>query len=85
MKTILFSTAAFFISLGAANAADICKAYDKAEWMTEEAITAKVTELGYAVSGLKAEDGCWEVKGKKDGALVEAYFDPKTAELVLTK
>lgn len=85
MKTILFSTAALFVSIGAANASEICKVYDKAEWMTQEAITTKVTELGYEVSGVKEEDGCWEVKGKKDGALVEAYFDPKTAELVLTK
>ncbi len=46
---------------------------------------AMVTELGCTVSGLKEEDGCWEVKGKKDGAMVEAYFDPKSAELVLTK
>ena len=34
---------------------------------------------------LDKEDGCWEVKGTKDGKRVEAYFDPVTAEVVLTK
>lgn len=85
MKTILFSAAALFISLSAANATDICKSYDKAEWLTAEAMTAKAVEMGYEVAALKEEDGCWEVKGKKDGARVEVYFDPKTAEVVKTK
>jgi hypothetical protein len=85
MKTILFSATALLIAMGSANATDICKAYDKAEWLTAEAMTAKAVEMGYEVSALKEEDGCWEVKGKKDGAMVEAYFDPKTAELVKTE
>ena len=85
MKTILVAAAALAASLGAANASDICKTYDQAEWMTEDAMKAKAVEMGYEVSGLKQEDGCWEVKGKKDGAMVEAYFNPKTAELVKTK
>ena len=85
MKTILIAAATLAASLGMANASDICKSYDQSEWMTEDAMKAKAVELGYEVSGLKQEDGCWEVKGKKDGAKVEAYFDPKTAELVKTK
>jgi hypothetical protein len=85
MKTLLIAAAAFASLCGAANATDICKAYEKAEWLTAEAMTAKAVEMGYEVSALKEEDGCWEVKGKKDGAMVEAYFDPKTAELVKSK
>jgi hypothetical protein len=85
MKTILFSTAALLISLTAANATAICKPYERAEWMSIEAITTKAIEMGYDVAAVKEEDGCWEVKGKKDGARVEAYFDPKTAEVVKTK
>ena len=84
MKIILIATA-LAASIGAANASEICKAYDKTEWLTAEAMTAKAVEMGYEVSALKEEDGCWEVKGKKDGAMVEAYFDPKTAELVKSK
>lgn len=85
MKTILIAAAALAASVGAASATDLCKAYDKSEWMSEDAMKAKAVELGYEVTLVKEEDGCWEIKGKKDGALVEAYFDPKTAELVKTK
>ena len=53
--------------------------------MSKEALTQKVEAMGYEVAAVKAEDGCWEVKGKKDGKRVEAYFDPKTAELVKSK
>jgi len=53
--------------------------------MSKDAITAKVTAMGYEVRKVQEEDGCWEVKGTKDGKRVEAYFDPVTAELVLTK
>jgi hypothetical protein len=70
---------------GPAFASDICNAHDKAEWLSKDEITQKVTALGYEVRKVKEEDGCWEVKGKKDGRLIEAYFDPVSAELVLTK
>lgn len=53
--------------------------------MTEEAIIALVAEQGYEVKNVKEEDGCWEVKGTKDGKRVEAYFDPVSGELVKTK
>ena len=85
MKAAIITLSAIILSAGAASATEICKAYDKAEWMSEEAITAKAKEMGYEVAGVKVEDGCWEIKGKKDGTRVEAYFDPKTAEVALTK
>jgi hypothetical protein len=68
-----------------AQASEICKAHDAAEWMSKDAIAAKVTAMGYEVRKVQDEDGCWEVKGTKDGKRVETYFDPVTAELVLTK
>lgn len=69
----------------AALATDICEAHDEAEWMSEADITAKAKEMGYEVRKVKKEDGCWEVKGMKDGKRVEAYLDPVTAVVVLTK
>jgi hypothetical protein len=66
-------------------ASDICAEHPKDQWMTEEAITAMATEKGYEVRKVKKEDGCWEVKGTKDGQRVEAYFDPVSGELVKTK
>ena len=84
MKTIV-SLAALLAFATAANAADLCKPVDKAQWMSKDEITAKVTALGYEVRKVQPEDGCWEVKGTKDGQRVEAYFDPVSADLVLSK
>ena len=75
-----------FVAMGtAASAGEICKPYEESQWMSEEDITKKVTEMGYEIKKLDKEDGCWEVKGMKDGQQVEAYFDPTTAELVKSK
>ncbi len=54
-------------------------------WQVQDDITAKLVSLGYEVRKVQPEDGCWELKGTKDGKRVEAYFDPVTAELILTK
>lgn len=85
MKTILAAALALAAFAVSANAADLCKPADKSKWMSKDEITAKVTALGYEIRKLGTEDGCYEVKGMKDGKRVEAYFDPTTAELVLTK
>ncbi len=73
------------IAGGAANASSLCQAHDQSHWMSKEAITQKLVAMGYEVRKVQPEDGCWELKGTKDGKRVEAYFDPVTAELVLTK
>ncbi len=55
----------------------------KGEWMSEDAIKAKATELGYEVRRVKKEDGCYEVYGiGKDKSLVEIYMNPVTGEVV---
>lgn len=82
-KLVLAAVAVCFTA--PAFAAEICVDHPKDQWMTEEAITKAVTEQGYEVKNVKAEDGCWEVKGTKDGQRVEAYFDPVSGELVKTK
>lgn len=88
MRTFLFPALALAIAVPAAlpaQASEICAEHPKAEWMSAEAITDLVKGQGYTVAGVKAEDGCWEVKGKKDGKRVEAYFDPVSGNLVLVK
>lgn len=84
MLKLILTTAAIAVA-APAFAADICADHPKNEWMTKEAITAKVTAAGYEAKSVKPEDGCWEVKGFKDGKRVEAYFDPKSGDLVKTK
>ena len=88
MKKIITASALAIAAVAAAStaqASNLCKSYDQAQWMSKDAIPAKVTAMGYEVRKVQPEDGCWEVKGTKDGKRVEAYFDPVTAELVKAK
>ena len=50
--------------------------------MTEDALKAKATGMGFDVRQVKVEDGCYEVYGIKDGKKVEAIFNPETGEQV---
>lgn len=86
-KYITVSSIAIAAIIGAASAqaTEKCQTHEASQWMSKDEVTAKVTALGYEVRKVQKEDGCWEVKGMKDGKRVEAYFDPVTADLVLTK
>ncbi|MEH6775933.1 MAG: PepSY domain-containing protein [Cereibacter changlensis] len=84
MRKILFLGATLLVAAPAL-AADICVDHPKDQWMTKEQITTLAQSQGYEVKGVKEEDGCWEVKGAKEGARVEAYFDPVSGELIRTK
>jgi hypothetical protein len=83
-KLIALSLITFASFAGFAQAEDEGTKCDapKDKWMTEEAMKAKATELGYDVRQVKVEDGCYEVYGIKDGKKVEAIFNPATGEQV---
>ena len=85
MRRFIIVSTLMLVSVGAAQAAAVCKAYDKDKWISKDAFTTKITQMGYKVRSIKAEEGCWEVKGVKDGKLVEAYFDPVTVKVVKSK
>ena len=71
----LFSAAAF--------AKADCKAYPKAEWMSEADAKAKIAAQGYTISKFKVDGNCYEIYGKsKEGKKVEIYFDAKTLDVV---
>ncbi|WP_101341627.1 PepSY domain-containing protein [Cereibacter azotoformans] len=84
MRKILFLVPTLLVATPVL-AADICTDHPKDQWMTKEQITTLATGQGYEIKGVKEEDGCWEVKGMKDGTRVEAYFDPVSGDLVKTK
>lgn len=63
-----------------------CGEAPRDHWMSEEAIKAKASELGYQVRKVKVEDNCYEVYGiDQKGAKVEIYFNPVTATVAKTK
>ena len=71
----------------AALAAPNCTAEPKAKWMTEEAMKAKVAEMGYKdIRTFKTSGNCYEIYGfTKDGKKAEVYFNPVSGEVVQSK
>ncbi|MFZ2470148.1 MAG: PepSY domain-containing protein [Parvibaculum sedimenti] len=60
-----------------------CGNAPREQWLSEDAIKAKGTALGYEVRRVKAEDGCYELYViDKNGAKAELYFNPVTGERV---
>lgn len=53
------------------------------EWQFKEDLEAKLKKEGWEVRRIKIDKGCYEVYGfDGKGARKEAYFNPKTFELV---
>ena len=57
-----------------------------AEWQPRENLKQKLEAEGWQVKRIKVEDGCYEAYAfDKDGKRVEAYFDPKSLEMLQGK
>jgi hypothetical protein len=77
--------AAGVLSAGAASAGAKCDV-PVAEWQPRQALEKKLLAEGWKVNRLKTEDGCYEVYGvDRQGRRVEAYFNPKTLQVVKVK
>lgn len=87
MKRTCITAAVVLGILGAspALASERCEA-PMAEWQSPEALQQKLSEDGWDVKRIKTEDGCYEAYAiDEQGRQVEAYFDPKTFEVVELK
>ena len=63
-----------------------CKAYPKAEWMSEADAKAKILAQGYTINKFKVDGNCYEIYGKnKEGKKVEIYYDAKTLAPIKTE
>lgn len=91
MKTTLLTATllAALVPAGAALADDDDRACGNAprdQWMSEDALKARVTELGYQVRGIDTDDGCYEVYAVDgNGVRSEIYFNPVSGEIVRNK
>ena len=67
-----------------AQAAPNCTDEPRDQWMTEEAMKAKVATLGYErIKTFKISGNCYEIYGHtKDGQKAEVYFNPVTGDIV---
>jgi hypothetical protein len=68
----------------AAQAAPKCTDQPKEKWMSEDAMKAKVTALGYErIKTFKVSGNCYEIYGyTKDGKKAEVYFNPVNGDVV---
>lgn len=87
--TLLTATLlAALVPAGAALADDdrACGNAPRDQWMSEDALRARATELGYQVRGVDTDDGCYEVYAVDgNGVRSEIYFNPVSGEIVRSK
>ena len=83
-KTLLFCTITGALFAAApAIASPECTTEPKDKWLSEDAMKAKATELGYKAEVFKVEGNCYEIYGyNKDGKQVEVYFNPVSGAVV---
>ena len=84
MKSTLFFAAITFgvLGAGAAVASDRCNV-PLSEWQPREALQQKLEAEGWKVKRIKTENGCYEAYAlDRKGGRIEAYFNPKTFEIV---
>lgn len=84
-RTLAASIAVAMIALGSASAfaSDTRCNVPMAEWQPRENLQQKLKAEGWEVRRIKTGDGCYEVYAvDKSGSRIEAYFDPKTLEML---
>lgn len=84
VKTTTLATLAAALAFATpALASPECTTEAKDKWLTEDAMKAKVAEMGYKADVFKVEGNCYEIYGhNKDGKQVEVYFNPVTGDVV---
>lgn len=85
MKTLIAGLVAFSVlAPAAAFAGPACTTEAKDKWMTEDAMKAKVAEMGYQkIKTFKVSGSCYEIYGyTKDNKKAEVYFNPVTGAVV---
>lgn len=84
VATVLIASATALIAPSAALAGPICTSEAKDKWMSEDAMKAKVSEMGYQkIRTFKVSGSCYEIYGyTKDGKKAEVYFNPVSGAVV---
>ncbi len=83
MKTLLVSLLISTAVVSApAMAGDKCDV-PKKEWQSEQAFRDAIQAKGWEIKKFKIDDGCYEIYGYDEKQRrVEAYFNPKTFDVV---
>ncbi|UOK72831.1 PepSY domain-containing protein [Ancylobacter polymorphus] len=83
-KIIAGLVAVSVLAPAAAFAGPVCTTEAKDKWMSEDAMKAKVAEMGYQkIKTFKVSGSCYEIYGyTKDNKKAEVYFNPVTGAVV---
>lgn len=66
-----------------AMASPSCTTEPQGKWMSQDAMKAKVGELGYTIKTFQVTGNCYEIYGfTKDSKRAEVYFNPVTGDVV---
>ena len=80
-KALTMLVLALVLPAGAALADDDCRV-PMADWQPREAVTALAQERGWTISGIKIDDGCYEVRGTDaEGHQIRVKIDPGNLDL----
>ena len=88
MQKILLALSALAIvapaAVTSAAAGPACTTEAKDKWLPEDAMKAKVAEMGYQkIKTFKVSGSCYEIYGyTKDNKKAEVYFNPVTGAVV---
>lgn len=87
MKPVLIPMSlALLLGAAAAVASDDSCNVPQDQWQPQQALQTKLEGEGWTIKRIKVDDGCYEVYGVKPGGeRVEAYFQPKTLEMINSK
>ena len=81
-KALTMLVLALVLPAGAALADDDCRV-PMADWQPREAVTALAQERGWTISGIKIDDGCYEIHAvDAEGRAFEAKIDPQTLTVI---
>ncbi len=79
LASLLISTAIVSAPVMAGDKCDV----PQDEWQSEEAFRDAIQAKGWEIKKFKIDDGCYEIYGYDEKERrVEAYFDPKTFDMV---
>ena len=83
MKKIIAATTLLVLSQSVV-AGPKCAEEQTDQWLSEDAMKAKVAEMGFTYDKFKVSRGnCYEIYGHNEaGEKVEVYFDPISGEIV---
>lgn len=81
-KIVLAAIATGLIATPVMASEHSCSDAPRDQWLSRDAVKARLSGMGYEVRRVKADDGCYEVEAlAENGMKIRTRFDPVTGEM----